>query len=96
MVDYNAVLAGLLEFLPEFLFLAALSEDILLLLRLWSDCWSCMASSQVCYFGYFDLQIDYVVAHLGQILVAAICSLVCCYIQLGMLCFLKLAETMVC
>ncbi|KAJ6860488.1 hypothetical protein NC651_036777 [Populus alba x Populus x berolinensis] len=44
-------------------------------LRLWSDCWSCMASSQVCYFGCFDLQIDYVVALLGQILVATICNL---------------------
>jgi len=29
-------------------------------------------------------------------LVAAICRLVCCYKQLGMLCFLKLAGIMVC
>jgi len=72
----NAVLAGLLEFIPVFLLLAVFSEDILLLLGLWFDCWSCMASNQVCYFVCPGLQVFckllVLLALLGLVLVAAI------------------------
>ena len=95
MAGCNAVLAGLLEFIPVFLLLAVLSEDILLLLGLWFDCWSCMASNQVCYFVCPGLQVFcrllVLLALLGLVLVAVICS----YMQLCMLCFLKPAGIMV-
>ena len=89
MAGCNAVLAGLLEFIPVFLLLAVLSEDILLLLGLWFDCWSCMASNQVCYFvcpglqGF--LQIACVVGPLGA-------GLGCYYMQLYAALYVVLLE----
>ena len=77
------MLVGLLEFILEFFLSAVLSEDILLLLGLWFDCWSCMDSSQVCCFvlsrpaGF--LQIACAAGPLGA-------GLGCCYMQLGCSC----------